>query len=106
MLPTRSTRPPIISWSTLGLQFDLAIGLALDLGADPLDDFRVELDRARQRHLELPVLLGPELVDRSRIRKIAGIRCFSASSSRKLTSSGSAPETARRIPSRFSAEEK
>ena len=36
--------------------------------------------------------------NRSRIRKIAGIRCFSASSSRKLTNSGSAPETARGDP--------
>ena len=37
---------------------------------------------------------------------MAGIRCFSASSSRKLTSSSSAPEIAFAIPSRFSAEEK
>jgi len=40
------------------------------------------------------------------ILKIAGIRCFSTSRSRKLASSGSAPATAFEIPSFFSAEEK
>ena len=43
---------------------------------------------------------------RLRMRKMTGIRCFSTSSSRKLTSSGSAPEIALAIPSLFSAEEK
>ena len=41
-----------------------------------------------------------------RIRKRTGIRCFSSSRSRKLTSSGSAPETAFARPSSFSADEK
>ena len=49
---------------------------------------RVELDRARHRHLEALVLLAQSSSKRLRIRKRAGIRCFSASSSRKLTSSG------------------
>ena len=40
------------------------------------------------------------------MRKIAGIRCFSASSSRKFTSSSLAPETALPIASRFSSDEK
>ena len=41
-----------------------------------------------------------------RMRKISTIRCFSISSSRKLTSSGSAPLTARLSPAAFSAGEK
>ena len=44
--------------------------------------------------------------NRRRMWKISGIRCFSISSSRKLTNSGSAPLTARLNPSSFSAEEK
>ena len=75
-----------------------APGLLLDLRADPLDDLRVELDRARHRHLEPLVLLRPERVELRRMRKITGIRCFSISSSRKLTSSGSAPAIALHEP--------
>jgi hypothetical protein len=37
---------------------------------------------------------------------MTGIRCFSASSSRKFMNSSEAPETALRMPSRFSCEEK
>ena len=64
-------------------------------GAEPeLVNF---LDLLLEKH-RMPVLF--------RIRKSTGIRCFSSSRSRKLTSSGSAPDTALLRPSSFSADEK
>ena len=64
---------------------------SLDLRADPLDDLRVELDRAGHGHARAACSPSPRARRTARrIRKITGIRCFSISSSRKLTSSGSA----------------
>ena len=83
------------------------LGLPLDLVADLLDDRRVELDRARQRHLEPLLRLRPELVEAApdpEDRRHPVLLGEQLEEVDELV--GSAPETARAIASRFSAEEK
>src|SRR5919204_2574309 len=47
----------------LALKLDRLPGLTLDLGAHPSNDLRIEVDSARQPHLQLPVLGCPQVVE-------------------------------------------
>ena len=92
MFPTCSTRPPRMSVVDVALQLDRLAGLLLDLLADALARPR---GRARPRWSRSPrgaCSPSPRASSKSRrIRKITGIRCFSISSSRKLTQLGLGP---------------
>ena len=79
-----------------GRQLDLAARSARRSGRRCCaHGLRVELDRGRDLHRQAACCSPPTGASYSRrMRKIAGIRWFSSSSSRKLRKIGSAPETA------------
>ena len=92
--------------STLRGELDLLARLLADAVADLLDGALVELDRRGDLDGEQLVLALPQPSSSRRTRKMAGMRCFSISSSRKFVRIGSAPETTFSSPSFFSGVEK
>ena len=105
-LPTWRTRPPTIDSSTsLVSSIVFPVLRSISAPTDSITDGSSSIALVRVTSSRW-FASSQSSSKRLRIPNSAGIRCFSASSSRKLTSSGFAPEIVFAIPSRFSAEEK
>ena len=94
MFPTCRTRPPRISSSTSLLEVDRLRSVWRSISAPTCSTTAGSSSTALVTVTSSRLFSSAQSSSkRRRIRKITGIRCFSASSSRKLTSSGSAPST-------------
>ena len=106
MFPTCTTRPPRISPSTLldrSTVWPVCFSISAPIRSEIWGSSSTALVTVISRRLFSFAHISSNW---RRMRKIAGTRCFSASSSRKFRSSGSAPSIALPSPSFFSAAEK